>query len=561
MKSVFYILVVVVAVSFLAGCSREDDAIQATLDNAERLMEDAPDSALAMMESIDPASLKTDRGHALHALLLARARYKNYIDETDDSLINIAVNYYKGNGGYCEMLSLFQQACIYYNRAEYPKAIVVATHSNELADELNDDLWRARNEDLIARIFGKSHNSIESLVHKKIAYDYYVRANRNSDAKYTAIEIALDYNSLDSVEKSLETFKSIDLGGCDSTFMGYYFNMGSYIMYRNELYDEADGMLKQLTQYRKYYNPTSTDYADYSLLKVGFNNIDAAKLYCDSAFITSKNESDSLSAKVAELSILKSLSKYAEALLLEDEIVNMQAKIVRETIRESAMSAQRDLYSLLETESNREAERSRLIAIVAVLVLILFIIAGVVFVKMKLKLKASEIENKINEISRLSRELESNRLVTASLSQESSERQLQFHGLVEKLLRKRFETINRFCDEYFDASDDKGFRNKIYGKVEKEIREFCGQENVSELESIINGSYDGILDRIRMQIPYLTDENVMLLTLIYSGFSPRAICVFFDIKIKAFYSRRERLVKRIMESDADDKEEFVRLVR
>lgn len=57
-------------------------------------MEEYPDSALSVLESISfPQELpRADR--ALYALLLTQARYKNYITLEDDSLIKTAVEYY-----------------------------------------------------------------------------------------------------------------------------------------------------------------------------------------------------------------------------------------------------------------------------------------------------------------------------------------------------------------------------------------------------------------------------------------------------------------------------------
>ena len=42
-----------------------------------------------------------------------------------------------------------------------------------------------------------------------------------------------------------------------------------------------------------------------------------------------------------------------------------------------------------------------------------------------------------------------------------------------------------------------------------------------------------------------------------AGFSPRAICIFTDIKVKNFYNKRSRLKEKILASDAPDKEWFV----
>ena len=75
-----------------AGCTSGD--VSARLDLAETLIDQRPDSALAILDGIDPSDLAQRRHRALYALLMTRALDKNYIDVTSDSLISIATEYY-----------------------------------------------------------------------------------------------------------------------------------------------------------------------------------------------------------------------------------------------------------------------------------------------------------------------------------------------------------------------------------------------------------------------------------------------------------------------------------
>ena len=50
-------------------------------------MEEYPDSALHILESIETQQLSAQADRAYYALLLTQARDKNYIVQTDDSLI------------------------------------------------------------------------------------------------------------------------------------------------------------------------------------------------------------------------------------------------------------------------------------------------------------------------------------------------------------------------------------------------------------------------------------------------------------------------------------------
>ena len=90
MKHTGILLTHVAALLFVA-CRTDNTSIQ-LLDQAETLMNAAPDTALALLDSIDSQRLgRAD--NARYALLRSHALETNFIDITNDSLISIAVDY------------------------------------------------------------------------------------------------------------------------------------------------------------------------------------------------------------------------------------------------------------------------------------------------------------------------------------------------------------------------------------------------------------------------------------------------------------------------------------
>ena len=124
------LLAVVALVAVVTGCggARYDSRLAA----ADSLMHDAPDSALALVEAVSPASLTTDGDRAYRDLLLTQARYRCYITATSDSDINRALDYYRRHSGerekltrayiykgaVMEELGLPDSAMLYYKHAE-----------------------------------------------------------------------------------------------------------------------------------------------------------------------------------------------------------------------------------------------------------------------------------------------------------------------------------------------------------------------------------------------------------------------------------------------------------
>ena len=142
------------------------------------------------------------------------------------------------------------------------------------------------------------------------------------------------------------------------------------------------------------------------------------------------------------------------------------------------------------------------------------------------------------------------------LISERNERNIELKAKVDALYGRRLDTLNMLCNEYFEKSGSEKTRLTLYNEVEKHILALRDSKSIAELENIVNYYLDNILSRVKEQLPDLNRKDRTFLTYLYAGFSPRAICIFTDIKIKNFYNRRSRLKNRILASDAPDREYF-----
>lgn len=79
---------------FFTACQPRNKEV---FDEAERLLDVAPDSSLYLLQQIQAPQLMPPADYANYCLLLTQANDKNYIKHTSDSLINIAVAYYSTN--------------------------------------------------------------------------------------------------------------------------------------------------------------------------------------------------------------------------------------------------------------------------------------------------------------------------------------------------------------------------------------------------------------------------------------------------------------------------------
>lgn len=145
----------------------------------------------------------------------------------------------------------------------------------------------------------------------------------------------------------------------------------------------------------------------------------------------------------------------------------------------------------------------------------------------------------------------------AILMTERTNRNRELENKVDDLYRSRLDTLNMLCNEYFEKNDSEKIRLTLYNEVEKQILHLRDKESLEELETIVNTYLDNILVKVRQQLPELKTTDLHFLIYLFAGFSPRAVCIFSDIKIKNFYNRRSRLKERILSSEAPDREWFV----
>ena len=127
----FILVVLMVLGAVVTGCvgAHRYDKNLATIDS---LMRSAPDSALALVQTISLDNLADEGDRAYRDLLLTQARYRCYISATSDSDINRALIWYRAHptqrekltrayiykGAVMEELGYPDSAMIYYKQAE-----------------------------------------------------------------------------------------------------------------------------------------------------------------------------------------------------------------------------------------------------------------------------------------------------------------------------------------------------------------------------------------------------------------------------------------------------------
>lgn len=108
-------------------------------------METAPDSALDILKSINDNQFDGQKDKARYALLLSMALDKNYIDTTDFSVLQPAIDYFLKKGSPNERLrTLYYRGRIFQNQNKPDSAMQAFIMGLEECNEISDSLTLAR---------------------------------------------------------------------------------------------------------------------------------------------------------------------------------------------------------------------------------------------------------------------------------------------------------------------------------------------------------------------------------------------------------------------------------
>ncbi len=562
----------------LSGCTESETA--RSLNRAEAVMEEHPDSALAILGAIPSADVNSSADRALHALLLTQAQIKNGHIVDNDSLINIAVRHYSDRDDSPRLMkSLFYKAQVEYNRGDMAAAIVPAIRARELATEFNDSYWRAKAAELMADIYSVTHYKSEAVKYTEEAAEHYKKAGKARNHLFALCDLAV-VRSNDGVDDNknialLDSVRRIAINEpadttlivyADRTLFGMYVDSG-----RN---DEAHRILEEMLSLKSHYFPDSEQYSYMSRLATNDGNDEEALQIIKTANDEATNTSQKVHVYVFYRDYHKSKGMSREAEAYTDSILTLQNTEVAAVLKQSVVSAQRDFFT---ARAEKEADKARLSAMTASALGILLAavcIGFLLYYREKMRHKKAEIETMMLEAQSLSAQLDEkdeslqsainelnktrNDLKELSITVSDKDSLLKTQTLLtNSILEKRFQTLNALSKDYLTLTNQSSPRTGIVSDFKKELDIMANPESQAELERIVNNKHQGIITRLRNQLPKIKDQDIFFLTLIAAGVSRNAICLITKNKQANYYNKCSRLRRKIENSDSTDKQEFL----
>lgn len=179
-KNILFILTILLLLACTA-CYRSTRHVTEHLSQAEGLIWAVPDSALHLLESISASRHLTGKEQADYALLLSLAQYRCYIPVSSDSLINLAIEYYKDkNDADKKGAAFYVKGCILEEYCkDIPNALLAYKEAETCIPDMDDKQY-------VARIYSSLGYINKKSFHLEPAKEYYQKAvQANIDGKDT----------------------------------------------------------------------------------------------------------------------------------------------------------------------------------------------------------------------------------------------------------------------------------------------------------------------------------------------------------------------------------------
>lgn len=166
-------------------------------------IQERPDSALSVLEAMDLQSLKSKKDRSLHALLHAMALDKNFIDVDDDSLANVALEYFDNRGPkYYKARALYYKGLSYYYAENYNLAIVEFSKAEQASRECGDSLYLGMTYVCLADVYGNCYNDIQEISYLNGAKEIFSALNESYYAQTVNERLGSAYTNAREYEKA-----------------------------------------------------------------------------------------------------------------------------------------------------------------------------------------------------------------------------------------------------------------------------------------------------------------------------------------------------------------------
>ena len=597
MSSFKYAGLIISIIISLISCTHNKNyptAFQPELAKAEAMMYRYPDSALHILQGIQPDIPSENEQYATWALLMTQAQYKNQIEQSD-SLINIAYSYFtKHDNAQRKALALYYKGILRHESHHAEDALSFYLEATTEIEKTNDyQLGFLINSEVGLMYLYRKLNDY--------AMEYFEKAHHNAELSdnqtyiaFSFIYIARAFSQKKQYNKAIEYYeKAIKIGQVNNypTILASAMNETSFLFLKTGENKKALQYAKDCIKIKKTDQRIFSLGDTYRYLKM----YDSAYFYLNQACL-SPNIHTARSAYQALFYISQEEKDYKKAVEYSNKLWFYQDSIGK-TDRNKALIEMQEKYDqqkIINENNLSQIKKDRIIRNVLIALIILsFIIAITNYLyQRKIVSQKQEILEKEEKIRYFTMKIHENETLINRNKMRIEELTIQMEGSQE--IKEQWKEQNKIRQEIQQQNETlKLENNKLQNHIsnyaqslkekskELEAMEHLSEENQylhkreaflcnqlikqtelfnklkttkyidnklwQEIKEKIDLLFDNYTKRLYHQIPSLTDGDIQICCLIKLRFSNGDIANMLAISPTSVSKRKLRLKERIVQ--------------
>ena len=463
---------------------QEHSPIADRLQQAETVMNEHPDSALNILKDISGSDLRTKEHRARHALLYSQALDKNYIDLTNDSLINIAVDYYKDKDDVkSKFHAYYYLGRIYTNANKLTQATLAYMEAEQLVDELGDDYLAGLLYKQLGYIYCSYYDFPKSMQAYQKAIEKFANANKPVHKVQTMIRLCGIYRNLNEEETGYRILKTaLDearklnnqklIKSCISNLIVVCIDRKQWeeATHWHQEYKSNHSHVKMTIQFEGYI----------ALLHAKNKNFREAFHLMEKSWNNALNLQDSINLYYTKSQLHSMNEAWKEAHQSMEKCITIQNRVIRKSLQQPVLTAQRDFLNQELEHKEYKLHIEKIMRLVSILLVSIIAMTIVFLVWKRLrkdyskKFRRLEIENGL-QIEKIQKE---------ALEREQSLQSIAL--LLEQELKEKdylsVQNINKLKTELEATKQHITDSQKVQIEMSDYIKELCQQKQALKNE-------------------------------------------------------------------------------
>ena len=597
MSSFKYAGLIISIIISLISCTHNKNyptAFQPELAKAEAMMYRYPDSALHILQGIQPDIPSENEQYATWALLMTQAQYKNQIEQSD-SLINIAYSYFtKHDNAQRKALALYYKGILRHESHHAEDALSFYLEAATEIEKTNDyQLGFLINSEVGLMYLYRKLNDY--------AMEYFEKAHHNAELSdnqtyiaFSFIYIARAFSQKKQYNKAIEYYeKAIKIGQVNNypTILASAMNESSFLFLKTGENKKALQYAKDCIKIKKTDQRIFSLGDTYRYLKM----YDSAYFYLNQACL-SPNIHTARSAYQALYYISQEEKDYKKAVEYSNKLWFYQDSIGK-TERNKALIEMQEKYDqqkIINENNLSQIKKDRIIrnVLIALIILSFIIVITNYLYQRKIVSQKQEISEKEEKIRYFTMKIHENETLINRNKMRIEELTIQMEGSLE--IKEQWKEQNKIRQEIQQQNEtlkleNNNLQNHISNYAqslkekskELEAMEHLSKENQylhkreaflcnqlikqtelfnklkttkyidnklwQEIKEKIDLLFDNYTKRLCHQIPSLTDGDIQICCLIKLRFSNGDIANMLAISPTSVSKRKLRLKERIVQ--------------